>query len=163
MQLTPVMWTRISPVATFDTGDFSVSGGSVSSTQVMQNFNNILGNATQIDTGFIVLEHDLFQQTVELATGYIIPGALAFQPKLDIKPVITCMNLPMSDAFIETNDNKTNPLPITGKFGIVPLRRLFLFICLQPPLLRLCRQVLLAPQRPLVVPRRLRTVELSQT
>lgn len=27
-----------------------------------------MGNASAIDTGFIVLEHDLFQQTVELAT-----------------------------------------------------------------------------------------------
>lgn len=115
MELTPVMWTRISPVATFDTGDFNINGGTISSTEVMQNFNDILGNATQINTGFIVLEHDLFQQTVDLATGYIIPEALAFQPKLTIQPVITCMNLPMSDAFIETNDNTTNPLPVSGE------------------------------------------------
>lgn len=115
MELTPVMWTRISATATFDTGDFNINGGTISSTEVMQNFNGILGNATQINTGFIVLEHDLFQQTVDLATGYIIPEALAFQPQLSIKPVISCMNLPMSDAFIETNNNSTNPLPVSGE------------------------------------------------
>jgi hypothetical protein len=70
-----------------------------------------MGNVTQIDTGFIVLEHDLFVQTVEVATGYILPAALANQPKLDIKPVISCLNKPISDSYIETNDNSTNPLP----------------------------------------------------
>lgn len=83
----------------------------MSVTQVLQNWQNIMGNVSSIDTGFIVLEHDLFAQTVDLATGYILPAALAFQPKLDIKPVISCLNKPMSDAYLETNDNSTNPLP----------------------------------------------------
>ncbi|KAH8120659.1 glycoside hydrolase/deacetylase [Phellopilus nigrolimitatus] len=109
MGLTPVMWTRISASATFDTGDFNINGGTISSSEVIQNFNQILGNASTIDTGFIVLEHDLFQETVELATGYIIPEALAFQPKLTVEPVITCQNKPLSDAYIETNNNSTNP------------------------------------------------------
>ena len=111
MELTPVMWTRISPTATFDTGDFNINGGTISSTEVMQNFNNILGNATQINTGFIVLEHDLFQQTVDIAVGYILPEALAHQPKYNITPVITCSEMPMSNSYLETNDNSTNKLP----------------------------------------------------
>jgi len=67
-----------------------------------------------MDTGFIVLEHDLFQQSVEVATGYILPDALARNsPKLTLQPVITCLGQPLANAYIETNDNKTNPPPVT--------------------------------------------------
>jgi hypothetical protein len=53
------------------------------------------------------LEHDLFQQSVDVATGYILPDAIAHQ--FDIKPVISCLNMTMQDAYIELNDNSTNP------------------------------------------------------
>ena len=74
-----------------------------------------MGNASTIDTGFIVLEHDLFAQTVDLATGYILPQALARNPPLKIMPIISCLNKPMADAYIETNDNTTNPPIASGK------------------------------------------------
>lgn len=70
-----------------------------------------MGNVTTLDTGFIVLEHDLFAQTVDLATGYILPAALAGSPQLTIKPVIECLNLPFGDAYVETNDNSSHPIP----------------------------------------------------
>lgn len=114
MGLTPVMWTRISAMATFDTDDFNIHGGTTTVQQVLVNWENILGNATTINTGFIVLEHDLFQQTVEVATGYILPDALAHQPAFTIEPIITCNHLPMSDAYIETNDNSTNPPAVSA-------------------------------------------------
>lgn len=114
MNLTPVMWTRISPTATFDTDDFNIHGGVTNVEQVLYNWENILGNVSVIDTGFIVLEHDLFQQTVEVATGYILPDALAHQPQFDIQPVVKCLNLQPGDAYLETNDNATNPLPISS-------------------------------------------------
>ena len=67
-----------------------------------------------MNTGFIVLAHDLFQQSVEVATGYILPDALArTSPKLTLQPVISCLNQPLANAYIETNDNKTNPPPAT--------------------------------------------------
>ncbi|PPQ62783.1 hypothetical protein CVT24_000477 [Panaeolus cyanescens] len=113
MGLQPVMWTRISPLATFDTDDFNIKGGTTTVQQVLQNWQNILGNATTRDTGFIVLEHDLWEQTVEVATGYILPDALAHtNPKFNIRPVVTCLNRDLKDAYIETNDNSTNPPPI---------------------------------------------------
>lgn len=88
-----------------------------------------MGNVTSLNTGFIVLEHDLFQQSVEIATGYILPDALARTPKLTLQPVISCLSLPLSDAYIETNDNKTNPPPATlgptGEF-FAPLTELHL-------------------------------------
>ncbi|EIM83538.1 glycoside hydrolase/deacetylase [Stereum hirsutum FP-91666 SS1] len=113
MGLTPVIWTRISATATFDTGDFDIHAGTITPQQVLQNWENIMGNASAIDTGFIVLEHDLFQQTVELATGYILPDAIA-HGSYNIMPVISCLNLPLSDAYIETNDNSTNPPAVSG-------------------------------------------------
>jgi hypothetical protein len=112
MGLTPVIWTRLSPLATFDTDDFDVHGGLSSSYGVLNNWENIINNATQIDTGFIVLEHDLFEESVNLATGYILPSALELN--FTIKPVVECLNKPMSDAYIETNDNKTNPPAASG-------------------------------------------------
>ncbi|KAJ8454097.1 hypothetical protein ONZ51_g13226 [Trametes cubensis] len=120
MGLQTSIWTRISPSATFDTGDFDIAGGLTTSTQVLNNWQSIMGNATTIDTGFIVLEHDLFQQTVDIATGYILPEALAHQPPFKIEPIVSCLNKPMADAYIETNDNKSNPIgsaPATGSAG----------------------------------------------
>jgi hypothetical protein len=93
--------------------DFDIHGGLTNVQQVLFNWENIIGNATTIDTGFIVLEHDLFQQSVEVATGYILPDALARRPAFNITPVITCHDLPLGDAYIETNDNSSNPLPLT--------------------------------------------------
>ena len=119
MGLRPIIWTRISTTATFDTGDFNINAGTISSSQVVSNFNQIMGNATTIDTGFIVLEHDLFEQTVQLATGYILPQALAHQPPFKLEPVITCLNMPMANAYIETNDNSTNPPPSGSECGLI--------------------------------------------
>ena len=131
MGLTPILWTRISPLATFDTdgtfggkniltlwlisykSDFNVNGGITTVGQVLTNWEEILGNASTIDTGFIVLEHDLFQQAVDIATGYILPDALAAK-KFQIEPVITCLNKPLADAYIETNDKKPNPPVASG-------------------------------------------------
>ena len=91
----------------------------MSSTQVLNNWENIIGNATTIDTGFIVLEHDLFQQSVEVATGYILPQALAHQPPFKLQPVVECLNLNLADAYIETNDNTTNPPIVPSAFSTV--------------------------------------------
>ncbi|PPQ66102.1 hypothetical protein CVT26_010903 [Gymnopilus dilepis] len=109
MGLTPVMWTRISPLATFDTDDFDIHGGLTTVQQVLQNWENILGNVSTMSNGFIVLEHDLFEQTVEVATGYILPDALAHKPPFNIRPVVNCLNRDLADAYIETNNNATNP------------------------------------------------------
>jgi len=114
MGMRPIMWTRISPTATFDTGDFNIHAGTITSAQVLLNWEYILGNASTLNTGFIVLEHDLFQQSVEIATGYILPDALArTSPKLTLQPVITCLNQPLANAYVETNNNSTNPPPVT--------------------------------------------------
>jgi hypothetical protein len=52
--------------------DFNIAGGSTPVGQVLQNWELIMGNVSLLNTGFIVLEHDLFQQSVQVATGYIV-------------------------------------------------------------------------------------------
>jgi peptidoglycan/xylan/chitin deacetylase (PgdA/CDA1 family) len=118
MGLTPVMWTRISARATFDTDDFDIHSGATSVYQVLQNWEYILGNVTQIQTGFIVLEHDLFEESVEVATGYILPDALAHNPPFTIKPVVGCQALTLADAYIETNDNSTHPPALAAALSV---------------------------------------------
>ena len=92
--------------------DWSIPGGSVNVYEVLDNWELIMGNSTKIDTGFIVLEHDLFEQTVDVATGYILPQALAHQPKYNMTPIIGCLDMPLANAYIETNDNASHPLPL---------------------------------------------------
>lgn len=89
--------------------DFNIHSGTTSVYQVLQNWEYILGNVTSMNNGFIVLEHDLFEESVEVATGYILPDALAHNPPFTIAPVAACQKLSLSDAYIETNDNKTHP------------------------------------------------------
>jgi len=116
MDLTPVMWTRLNAKTAFDTGDFYIESGGITAPQVLQNWEYIVGNVSTLSTGFIVLEHDLFEQTVQLATGYILPDALAHNPKFNISPVINCLNMPMSNAYVETNNNNTNPPVLSGTY-----------------------------------------------
>jgi len=92
--------------------DFDINSGITSVQQVLAKWENIMQNVESMNTGFIVLEHDLFLQSVEVATGYILPDALARKPALNITTVNTCLNRPPGDAYLETNDNTTNPLPV---------------------------------------------------
>lgn len=89
--------------------DFYIHSGGVSVYQVLENWEEILGNVSTLQTGFIVLEHDLFEETVQVATGYILPDALAHNPPFDIQPVVACQGLSIADAYIETNNNQTHP------------------------------------------------------
>lgn len=75
--------------------------------QQFQSFQDILGNASVLNTGFIVLEHDLFDITVELATGYTLDAALTHQPPFILEPIGQCNKIPMSDMYMETTTNKT--------------------------------------------------------
>ncbi|KAG8905066.1 chitin deacetylase [Tulasnella sp. 403] len=122
MGMTPIIWTG-SGTNSFDTNDWHIpSGQSVYS--VIQTFDGILQTATTLPTGFIVLAHDLYQQTVELATSYILPDALARRnPQFNLMSIIQCQHKPLEDAYVETNNNATNPfasnaLPLTGSAAV---------------------------------------------
>ncbi|EJD55140.1 glycoside hydrolase/deacetylase [Auricularia subglabra TFB-10046 SS5] len=111
MGLTPVIWT-VSPapaLISFDTFDWEVPGAVVSASQAVAQFETLLKTASQLDTGFIVLEHDLYQQTVDLAVGYFLPSALAQTPKLKIQSIRECLGHPLSAAYAETSGSDKPP------------------------------------------------------
>jgi peptidoglycan/xylan/chitin deacetylase (PgdA/CDA1 family) len=109
MGLTPIIWTRTPSGGVFDTNDWRVAAGEVTGLQSFATFQTILNNATQLDTGFIVLEHDLFEITVDLAVGYTLDSALTHDPSFTLEPIGKCMNIPATDLYMETTTNKTFP------------------------------------------------------
>ena len=130
MGMVPIIWTRGPQNNQFDTNgeqefvvptvgacltlvslDWKIPSGTVTGNQSVQMFEYILGNATEIDTGFIVLEHDLFQQTVDIAVGYTLNLALNFTPQLTLEPIGTCQGWPASNMYLETTTNTTFPYP----------------------------------------------------
>ncbi|EUC58250.1 polysaccharide deacetylase from carbohydrate esterase family CE10 protein, putative [Rhizoctonia solani AG-3 Rhs1AP] len=113
MGLTPIIWTSAGG-SDFDTNDWHIPSG-LSSETVLSSFETILSKANSLNTGFIVLSHDLYQQTVDIATGYIVPDALArgFQ----LKNIISCLKKPLSEAYIETSSNTTSPAS-TGTLAV---------------------------------------------
>ncbi|KAH7927343.1 hypothetical protein BV22DRAFT_1031952, partial [Leucogyrophana mollusca] len=109
MGMVPVIWTRTPSGATFDTNDWKVPGGVVTGPQSFATFEAILGNATLLDTGFVVLEHDLYPQTVDLAIGYTLPAAMNYNPKLTLEPIGYCNNIPSTNLYRESNQNTSFP------------------------------------------------------
>jgi hypothetical protein len=92
----------------FDTTDWNIPGGTATGPSSLAKFNNILSLAANMSTGFILLSHDLYQETVDLAVGYMLPEALAEGSPYTLKSIIECQNKPLSEAYVETAQNVTN-------------------------------------------------------
>ncbi|PLW12230.1 hypothetical protein PCANC_18805 [Puccinia coronata f. sp. avenae] len=111
MGLTPIIWTTAPSGQTFDTQDWKISTGIVTPAQVLKNFQSIIAGAPDLPTGFIVLAHDLYPQSVALAVEFVLPAAIA-AGNLTIEPIITCLGKPLSEGYIETasstNSTTTN-------------------------------------------------------
>ncbi|OAV89892.1 hypothetical protein PTTG_00068 [Puccinia triticina 1-1 BBBD Race 1] len=101
MGLTPIIWTTAPSGQTFDTQDWKISTGIVTPAQVLKNFQSIIAGAPDLPTGFIVLAHDLYPQSVALAVEFVLPAAIA-AGNLTIEPIITCLGKPLSEGYIET-------------------------------------------------------------
>ncbi|KDQ10476.1 carbohydrate esterase family 4 protein [Botryobasidium botryosum FD-172 SS1] len=112
MDLTTIIWTS-TVKGDFDTNDWYIPAGTVSVQQVLASLDSIFTQGLSLSTGFILLEHDLYQQTVDLAVGYTLPSALALG--FNIQPIISCLHQPLANSYIETNNNSTNP---PGKGGL---------------------------------------------
>lgn len=109
MGLVPIMWSSTPSAGKFDTNDWQVAAGMVTGEQSFQTFESILGNASLLDTGFIVLEHDLYYATVQLATGYTLDAALKHNPAFNLQSIGQCLNYPPSNLYVETTTNATFP------------------------------------------------------
>lgn len=105
MKLTPVIWTSANG-GSFDTNDWHIPSG-LSSAEVLNSFDKILDTASTLQTGFIVLAHDLYQQTVDLAVGYVLPDAQA--RKFNMMSIVECLKKPLAEAYIETATNSSSP------------------------------------------------------
>ena len=73
--------------------DWHVPAGTVTAQEQYSIFQGLLGNATLMDTGFIVLEHDLFEITVDLAVGYTLDAALNHNPKFHVRVLSSPLSL----------------------------------------------------------------------
>ena len=97
MGLTPIIWSSITENGTttnFDTTDWNIPGGEATGESAYSKFETILNTyASDLDTGFIVLAHDLYQQTVDLAVGWVLPSAIS-SGKFQLKSIIECLGRP---------------------------------------------------------------------
>jgi len=114
MGMVPILWTSAPQSGPFDTNDWRVAGGLVTGSQSVATFEGILGNASTLNTGFIVLEHDLYEITVDLATQYTLNAALQHNPPFTLMSIGQCSKIPTNNLYRETNTNKTFPYPITS-------------------------------------------------
>ncbi|KZP01608.1 carbohydrate esterase family 4 protein [Calocera viscosa TUFC12733] len=101
MGLRPILWTSYGN-DNFDTDDWRIAGGEATGNSSLAAFETILTEAASLDTGFIVLEHDLYAQSVDLAVGYILPYALEHQPAFTLESISDCWHLPAAEAYKET-------------------------------------------------------------
>jgi peptidoglycan/xylan/chitin deacetylase (PgdA/CDA1 family) len=109
MGMVPIIWTRTSSGFSFDTFDWEIPGGVVNSNQSYAEFQAILGNASTMNDGFVVLQHDLWEQTVDMAVGYTLPAALSHDPAFTLEPIGQCNGIPYTDMYLETNTNTSFP------------------------------------------------------
>jgi hypothetical protein len=130
MNLVPALWTSIPDdngdgvVEQWDSNDWRVHGGQVQAIANQQAFNTTLEKSKNLNTGFIVLQHDIYSESVDIAIGATIPNALAHNPPYKIEPVQVCQGDPIGSAYIETtaeqlpkSSNSTqsaNPSTTTG-------------------------------------------------
>lgn len=67
--LTPIIWTTVDGNS-YDTEDWRVTAGVAPAQVVLDEFEAIINASTTLDTGFIVLAHDLHPTTVDLAGSF---------------------------------------------------------------------------------------------
>ncbi|KAH7101373.1 glycoside hydrolase/deacetylase [Auriculariales sp. MPI-PUGE-AT-0066] len=99
MDLVPVIWT-VAGGQSYDTFDWEVPGGMKTAVDSVNQFLTILSHASALPTGFIVLEHDLWWEQVELAVGYFLPSARA--EKFTVTSINACNNQPLAGMYVET-------------------------------------------------------------
>ncbi|KAI0315024.1 hypothetical protein OF83DRAFT_1201766 [Amylostereum chailletii] len=108
MGMIPVGWTS-GPSGPMDTNDWKVAGGLATGPEAFATFSTILEQASAMDTGFLVLEHDIYEITVDLATGYFLPSAQTHNPPFTVSTAGECAKIPPTDLYAETTTNTTFP------------------------------------------------------
>lgn len=91
-----VLWTE-----GFDTDDWSLLSGTKES-HVLDIFNGWVNKVPTMDSGFIVLEHDLYPQTVNAAIS--VMNIAVKEPSLTIKTVPQCIGV--NETYLETGGKR---------------------------------------------------------
>ncbi|KAG8760942.1 chitin deacetylase, partial [Serendipita sp. 396] len=122
MNLTPVVWSTVGTNLKADTEDFEVPAGLATSTDTVTQFRNTLAVVEgEADAGIITLEHDLFQETVDLAIGFTLPDAISrpgpSERGWSLGTVAQCRGVPAGDAYRETTTNQT----VLARLGRTPV------------------------------------------
>ncbi|KAF9361634.1 chitin deacetylase [Mortierella sp. NVP85] len=75
----------------FDTNDWNIPGKTATAQSVVDTFKSWLPKIQGMATGFIVLQHDLFKEEVDVAINGILP--VAYETKgLVMQPIAQCLN-----------------------------------------------------------------------
>jgi len=109
MGMVPVLWTATPDGGKFDSFDWRVASGEITGSQSYEVFQNLMKNGTTFPTGFVTLQHDLFEITVDLAVGYTLDSALSHVPKFSLQPVGQCVKFNKTNLYRETTTNTTFP------------------------------------------------------
>ncbi|CAG8450438.1 4111_t:CDS:2 [Ambispora leptoticha] len=98
------IWTR-----GFDTQDWQLPEHKVTPQEVIINFSSFLQNSTKMNSGFIVLQHDLWPETVQISVDVILPTAIN-TPNMQIMSISECLvdGKPYKEGV--ANSNKINSL-----------------------------------------------------
>ena len=79
------IWTQ-----DFDTNDWNIPAGTATPQSVVATFQSWLAKIPSMPTGFVVLQHDLFPQEVDVAINGVLP--IAYQTKtLSMQPIAQCL------------------------------------------------------------------------
>lgn len=74
--------------------DWNIPGGTANGESALEKFELILQTYVPLlSTGFIVLAHDLYQQSIDLAVGYVLPMAIS-SGKFKLQSIIECLGKP---------------------------------------------------------------------
>jgi peptidoglycan/xylan/chitin deacetylase (PgdA/CDA1 family) len=103
MGMVPIMWSRAPNGDTFDTNDWKVPGGETTVDQSLKVFEGILGNASTLDTGFIVLQHDQHEVTVDMAIDKTLNSALNRSPPFKLQKISECLKYEPGEFYKETS------------------------------------------------------------
>ncbi|KDE09478.1 hypothetical protein MVLG_00379 [Microbotryum lychnidis-dioicae p1A1 Lamole] len=113
MGLRPIIWTRANDQV-FDTKDYQIGAGTVTAAQALTNVQNFFSLAQNtLSNGIIVLSHDLYQQSVDLAVNFYLPSVIS-AGVLKLQTINSCIGEDLNNAYIETNDNTTAVIQSTS-------------------------------------------------
>ncbi len=107
MGLTPIQWTTSPQGLIYDTNDWKIGAGTVSAANSAYAFEQIIRNGPNLNTGYIVLAHDLYEQSVDLSIKVILPFVQQFTPKQSLMPIVQCLGKNLADAYVETANNQS--------------------------------------------------------